>query len=245
MTPEEQFDQIEAYLDGKLGKEDKEHFEAALSKNEELQKLVKQHRLEREAMELLVEKDLRDQMEDWEMEADQKDASATETKERKLWPVFAVAASILLLALFYFLLPVQGTSGQQLAEQFYETPALERGLDSNNPLRKGQRFFVQKEYTAAIERFEAINRQDSMYWTAKEWEGHALFKIGELEQAITVFSALSTQAPEPFDHRGDWNLILIYLIQDKKVEAKERLDSIVADENHLYHPLAKQLKDKL
>jgi tetratricopeptide (TPR) repeat protein len=66
---EKYFDTIESWLRGELPPEEKAAFEAAMAADPALAQLVQQHRLERQALELLVEQDLFAKMRQWEAAA--------------------------------------------------------------------------------------------------------------------------------------------------------------------------------
>lgn len=66
---EQLHEQIEAYLKGSLPPPEREAFEQQLGQDPELSALVAQHRLERQALELLVEADLFDRMRHWDAAA--------------------------------------------------------------------------------------------------------------------------------------------------------------------------------
>ena len=57
-TAEQYFEQIERYLQGKLPEADARALEAYMDTDPEFAALVQQHRLERQGLELLVERDL-------------------------------------------------------------------------------------------------------------------------------------------------------------------------------------------
>lgn len=96
------FEQIEAYLGGKLPQEEEERFEQQIVADPELQELVEKHRFEREGLEYLVEEDLLEKITQWE-------AGTTSTKlinTRKKWwrgGGLGVLAVILLIAGWWLL----------------------------------------------------------------------------------------------------------------------------------------------
>jgi len=65
MNEEELFDNIDAYLQGELSAEEKAALERQMEKDQELAAAVEMQRLEHDAMEVLVEKDLRQKMASW------------------------------------------------------------------------------------------------------------------------------------------------------------------------------------
>lgn len=75
------FEQIEAYLGGKLTQEEADRFEQQMAADSALQELVETHRFEREGLEYLVEEDLLEKIAQWERET----PLARSPKSRKKW----------------------------------------------------------------------------------------------------------------------------------------------------------------
>ena len=62
------YDRIESYLNGTLSLDERKNFEQDMSDNPQLAEMVNMHRFEWDAMEVLVENDLRDKMATWDKE---------------------------------------------------------------------------------------------------------------------------------------------------------------------------------
>ena len=105
------YDQIEAYLLHKMSKTERTEFEAELINNPELANQFKEQELEHKMMEVLVEKDLRKNLNQWKSEADttidtpleQKNSTAPIPLYRRK-SSWAIAASIILLVSAFFML---------------------------------------------------------------------------------------------------------------------------------------------
>ncbi len=69
-TAEQYFEQIERYLQGKLPEADARALEAQMAADPDFAALVQQHRLERQGLELLVERDLLGKMQQWDRETE-------------------------------------------------------------------------------------------------------------------------------------------------------------------------------
>ncbi len=99
------YDKIESYLKGALSLEETKKFEQDMSNNPQLAEMVKMHRFEWDAMEVLVENDLRDQMAKWDKEnvsppsvkEIEKSPFLGNFKNRRLYYGLAAAASVALL----------------------------------------------------------------------------------------------------------------------------------------------------
>jgi hypothetical protein len=66
MASFEHFEWIEAYLKGTLSDDEKKAFEQALNCSSDLAQEFEMHLLEWDAMEILIERDLRDQIKGWQ-----------------------------------------------------------------------------------------------------------------------------------------------------------------------------------
>ncbi|MBP6827416.1 MAG: tetratricopeptide repeat protein [Saprospiraceae bacterium] len=106
MNRDEQiFDTIEAYLRGNMPAPDAAAFEAEIAADPELARLVKIHRLERQGLEWLVERDLLAKMNAWEREAGQQQpAPALRVTFVRRWWAAGVAAMLLLGVFGWWLL---------------------------------------------------------------------------------------------------------------------------------------------
>lgn len=69
-TAEQYFEQIERYLQGKLPEADARALEAYMDTDPDFAALVQQHRLERQGLELLVERELLGKMQQWDRETE-------------------------------------------------------------------------------------------------------------------------------------------------------------------------------
>ncbi len=100
-TAEHRYEQIEAYLRGQLPPGEVAAFEAEMAGNPDLTALVQQHRLERQGLELLVERDLFAQMQSWDREiALQQPVLQVQRGGRRPLVLFMRIAAVLALAVF-------------------------------------------------------------------------------------------------------------------------------------------------
>ncbi|MBK7937421.1 MAG: hypothetical protein IPJ82_10175 [Lewinellaceae bacterium] len=113
MNRDEQiFDKIEAYLRGNLSAPDAAAFEAEIAADPELARLVKTHRLERQGLEWLVERDLLAKMNTWEREAEQQETTpALRISFVRRWWAAGVAALLVLGVFGWWLLQAPSDVG--------------------------------------------------------------------------------------------------------------------------------------
>lgn len=99
------FDQIERYLQGRMPAEELRAFEAEMAGDPELAALVRQHRLERHGLELLVERDLLAKMQAWDRETELfQQVQPRRAVVRPMTWMLRAAAVLALAALGYWLL---------------------------------------------------------------------------------------------------------------------------------------------
>ena len=160
------YDRIESYLNGTLSLEETKKFEEDMSNNPKLAEMVNMHRFEWDAMEVLVENDLRGKMATWDTET----ASPPSVKEvekspflgvfvnRRFYYGLATAASVTLLitaALWLFNKPktvvpevVKIEKPILSVDTPSKTPPSEGIYDQYPPLPKGQ---TEKEKPVIVE----------------------------------------------------------------------------------------------
>lgn len=101
---EKVFDKIEDYLKGKLSSEEKETFEKEMETDHSLKEMVDLHRFEHEAMEYIVQEDLRQRIKDWEANISDKDRR--KDAKRKFWVIiFSIAALGISILMYFFTQP--------------------------------------------------------------------------------------------------------------------------------------------
>jgi hypothetical protein len=106
MNKKEIYDKIEAYLLNQMSESERSDFEKELGTNEALKKQFNQQELEHQIMEVLVEKDLRLDLEKWQKEEDVKLQKGQKTRPKIFYlrraSMIAVAASLLFLVYMFF-----------------------------------------------------------------------------------------------------------------------------------------------
>ncbi len=107
------FDKIEAYLRGKMPAAEVEVFEKEIAADPALAALVKTHRLENQALEWLVERDLLSKMNAWEREVSGSSSRVARytLRVRRVWWAAGVAATLAVAFFGWWLLRPQGDIG--------------------------------------------------------------------------------------------------------------------------------------
>jgi hypothetical protein len=101
---EDNYSLIELYLLGKLNPTEQKNFEERLQREPELARAFRLQQLEHDALDLMLERDLRHKMTQWETE----DAPGTSPQQRPYWPLAAGIALVLLaiLGIYWYTRPV-------------------------------------------------------------------------------------------------------------------------------------------
>lgn len=125
-----------------------------------------------------------------------------------------------------------------------ETPAPE------NALTPGLEAFTAGKYQQAVEAFSLIDpeKHSAEYELAREYLGHALFKLGEYEGAAAVFSAIAAQSAMTALDRAEWYLVLSLLpdYQKNRQQINALLEKMTnPDSYHGYAASAETLKTHL
>jgi len=249
------FSKIEDYLFGDMSEKEKTQFESEIATNNALKKEVNLHKIEHQTMELLVQKDLKANLNEWKKEklsTTQQEAPVISiNRNRRLFTRLAAAASVLLIIGMFagnLLLPSQNNSA--IAGDFFnETSIADRANKkeaSNLPaiLIPGVQAMQAKEYQTAANLFGAI--KDELHQeTAQILQAECYFQLKNYEQTINICTPLSNSQDDSIQEKAAWYLVLSYLAQEKEAKAKELLQPILKNPNHSYHPYAKTLEQEL
>ncbi|MBL7797312.1 MAG: hypothetical protein JNJ90_12515 [Saprospiraceae bacterium] len=152
------FDQIERYLQGHMAAEELQAFEAEMAANPELAALVRQHRLERHGLELLVERDLLAKMQAWDRETELfQQVQPRRAVVRPMTWVLRAAAVLALAALGYWLLRDDSASSTAPSAPIVRTqPEIKPRVPT---VRKRQQPIPQREQMPENEPAEEIAQQ--------------------------------------------------------------------------------------
>lgn len=128
MQKDPTYDKIEAFLDRQLPEEERQAFEQAIAQDPDLATRVELQRFERDAMELLVEQDLREDIKTWKKEmlhsyAANRPDNIRKLQVRKRTRFLAIAAGFLLILTAAALLWLKPFAEDQPAIASKDTPA--------------------------------------------------------------------------------------------------------------------------
>lgn len=246
---------IEDYLHDRMDDESKKQFEAQMATDRELASDVELFRLEKQALQLSQNNDLRAQMKNWEQERNAED----ETQEARVVPMkssrsrlyrLSVAASFLLLfglgASVWFANANYSNSALVSDNIGLTTSTRDRGnINSDNPFTPIFDEIESENYTTALQMLERL--EGTQYeFAAMALKGEVLTKQKRFEEAITLYSQLAqSQADTAQQQEAQWLLANTYLANDQTGQAREVLEEIAGNANHSRQGEAEQLLDQM
>ena len=258
---EEYFDKIEQYLADAMSEEERSSFEAEVAQNKELREAVEAHRLAQDAMEVMIEDNLRAELQ--KMQADtypiQKLRKSDEqggrvVSLRRYWPRLAVAASVLLLIGFFtFQWTGNNYSDSAIAGNFYQPEDLlqeieVRGDREESVLATGIKQLEAAQYQEALTTLESIPDTSDFILDATYLKGFGLAQQGNIAQAQEQLQTVIDQKINPnLADKAEWLYLLMYLNAEDtdNPEFKALLEKISNDPDHSYHASAVKLKKQL
>lgn len=252
------FNQIEAYLSGEMNETEATAFDKEVATNKELAAAVDRHLLAHDAIEVMIEDNLRAEMKDWSAAANKnKEANihqigqkkGSSGKVRRLVYRLAAAASVALVVGFF---------GLQFSNTNYSNTALSTGAynfdlsatrstnTAQNPLAKGLKAYENADYAAAIQFFQNIPTANLQYNEAQYYLGHSLYQNKDYGQSINTFQKVVSTNDLRYKEAAEWYQVVNYVAVKKEGnDLTTLLNQLVRDEGHPYHKNAVELDTKL
>lgn len=222
------YDYIEAYHTDRLKPEDRARMEEAMASDSELRETVEQFDKIGPVLDLLIEDDLRSQINKIiEANDSAPKTTVTETAEkrrlpsRKWWSL--AAALVLLIGVFTFMQQEEMTV-QQMALSHYHEPNLS-GNKSRGPASK------PLQTPADLELYK---------------NAHEIIK-DEPARARELLQQMGTPDNKLLREEIEWFMMMSYLIEGDEDRGRKLLDDIVVNPNHSYtrEGFAQKLKEDL
>lgn len=224
------FEEMEAFYDGRLNKEEKQIFESRLAMNSVLFEEYEEYKKIRGGFKKVALSDFRLQLLKTDKELDQP------VKSNKT--VFAIAAStILLIGLFVMYGHFTSNTIKKYEPEEIGLPTVLADGNSN-PLNKAMVLFKQERFAEAENEFTKLTKSD----TTAYYQGVIAYKLqnyfiaeGHLKKTISLNS------PAFVEKAQVW-LALALIKQDKEKEAGFILENIISVSSHPYNGTAKKIK---
>jgi len=257
------FDKIEAYLAGEMS-------EAEAKADSTLAEDIEVHQIAHNAMEILVEDDLRNQFKAWQSEeTTAAPSSATESKvvsmspkatsrtarttsqpakRRSLFPRLAAAASVALLLGFFTFQYSNNSSSIDGSYTEYMMPTSVRSADgaATTPLATGLEAYAATDYAKAIEVYKTIPTTNERYNEAQYYLAHSYYKNNNFSEAIAQFGKVTKAGDARYKEQAEWYQLLSFVAnkqQDASFDAL--LNKLLTDGKHSYHAKAQELNSDL
>ena len=249
-------DGIEKYFNNELNDQEKKALETNIESDEGLKVVFNQHLLAQEAIELLVEDNLRDQLKALEEAANKTQAGqesgnviSIASRRRRLIRVVSLAASVALMIGMFFVIQQNNltTSDDSLAG-YYKKPdfSAERGLKGAEDeidvgsLKSGLQALEANEYEQAIQAFQGVTAENPYFLSAQYYLGHAHYLNNEYERAEQIFESVAATQDLQFSENAQW-YALLSCIQLNSSNCQDKLDQILTDPGHFFYNQAQKI----
>lgn len=246
---QENYEKIEQYLGNQLSPEEKIAFEAEMEQNEPLKQAVEEHRISHEAIEVIIEDNLRASFAKWNKKEEVESTSTVVPLKKNRSLAFAIAATLLFLIVFGWIKwGSSATTNQQLLADHFQAfiPSDLRSPVAITGMNEGLTAFEKQDYNAAIDFFLSIPDTSIQYAAAQYSLAHSYYASKDYDSASQSFKNSIAFGDVRYKEKAEWYLLLVSLAQDKTDEAfSTLLDAIADDAGHSYYKSAQDIRGKL
>lgn len=247
---QEKYEKIERYLGDQLSPEEKTAFEAAIEQDESLKQAVEEQRISHEAIEVIIEDNLRGSFAKWkEEEQETKRVSTPIVAKKNRRITWAIAATILVLIVLGVMQWRSNSYSNEsiLADHFQPfIPSDLRSPAATNGMNEGLAAFENQDYKTAIDFFRSIRDTSIQYAAAQYSLAHSYYAAKNYDLASQYFTNSIELGDIRYKEKAEWYLLLVALAQDKIDEAfSKRLDAIANDADHSYYKPAQEIRAKM
>lgn len=242
---EQEFDQIEAHLNGDIDFATLTDGKSAA----EVEALRAEVAAQREARLAISVASLRQDIADIHGQATESGAGKVQKAPAKVRPLnrwLAIAAAVLLAIGAGFWL-LDGNANDRLRDRYaYLDPGLPvvMGITDNREFAEAMTDFTRGEYATALPVFAALNagaNNDTLTY----YHGAAAYYVGDFVVATSQLLTVAEDQTSLFRERAEWLLSLSYLAEDKRPTARELLMKINNQSGHRFHDQAQELLTEL
>ena len=245
----ENFDKIEAYLDGEMSDSQKIAFENELKTNAILKEEFEKRQIVKLSLQHLLRRNQKkDKLKEWlgeQKSVEKKNVPKLNSKPKPRVVDFyssifrKMAAAILIMALPLGLYLAfnhfnAGTSPQMLAETAWtKTDKLSHlantmgGEDSKIILKNVRKLYKDQKYNEGIAQLNNIDTNNEDYPQSLLLKGMCYYKLDDNANAIRNFNSLLENPNKSFDDKANWFLALSLLDNGNESAAKKILKEIV------------------
>lgn len=241
-------DRIEKYLSNDMSSEEKQAFDQQVVTDTGLADEFIKRRAAHEAIDFLVAKNLKKQLEEMENEEGKNNVISLHKRRRSRIVLLSLAASVLLVIGFFSIyLQDTGSTGPQLAAANYEIPSYSvnrsKTVDFEDLLSKGVNALKEKEYQTAITTLDSVAQSDEYFVIAQFYLAHAYYQSTQYEQAEEKFEIVSASNDIRYRDDADWYGLLACLA--KEGNCQDKITSLAENANHSYQQQAISIQNDL
>lgn len=223
----DQLEQIEKYLNGEFSQEEKERFEKRIMEEDELRKLVDEHRILLRGLELGFNRELKSRL---QLEEQRFTKNERKSKRRILplrWSI-GIAATMAILIVTVLLLNYKPVNTQELFIAYYQPyPNVEQPLSRSDVSASSAYVFYEKGlYQPALKSFESLVKENPEDPAALFYMGICRLELGETDQAIFQFQSVRTLESNKYSRSALWYEALSHLKNDQKSKAIELFETL-------------------
>lgn len=232
-------EQIDAYLDGKLDRIDRNLFENAINENPSLKVKLESHITSRSLIRKEGEQELKSKF----LAALNKEETTTKKPKSALKKILVLLAILLAVIISYFIFPFYfdntSTTSAPLALSAVEDPSyslLRSNTDTTTVTtwREAIQTFVNKDYSSTLMLLDSLEA-DSMFISHHIgkytlMKGVSYLKSMNYESAENTLSQVSVE--NPYYDQVEWYLALTSFYDNEQELAKNRLNIIVQQSTH-------------
>ena len=248
-------DKIETYLNGEMTAQEEKAFDLEIEQNPELAKAVNNFGVANDAIELLIEDNLRKELNQFKSEeaASNKVVSINKNKPqakmRSLRSYLAAAASVaVLLGFFGMNWADNNYSNAALSKSFYEEgyniSNVRSGNGDTNTLSEGLTAYEAGSFNQAITFFQSVQEGNPRYQEAQFYLANAFFENNNFSDASKQFQKIIDTGDVRYMENAEWYKILAQLAAGETVN-QSLLNKIAADNDHIFNNKAIALQSKL
>ncbi|MEP7196234.1 MAG: hypothetical protein ABI851_06910 [Saprospiraceae bacterium] len=218
------FDWIEDYLEGRLNEEQRSEFETELQHNETLKEAIENFPLAKKLSAALIEDEVREKL-----------AALKSSKSRNFYssPWIRIAAILIIGMCGYFLYKISAPEfnpdHQEMFAYLYIQPAQisVRGNESNlSKLDTAILLFEQEHFKESTSLLLSQNSETEDSLQIFKYLAHGYLRLSDYANSKKYFQKISNSKNELTQFDAQYHLLIIDLLEDHKVDAEIKFDSL-------------------
>ena len=242
------FNKIDDYLLNRLNETEQQAFQKEMSKNQALATAVQHQQKIIEGVESFG----RDSFKTYLKEIHQDLIEApkiqpTKTNNTRQIVFWMIAASILLLSIFWFVKP-NGNKIEQLYAQHYHPYDLNtqsRNMDNATLWIEAQSFYTGKAYAKAFPLFESLLQEQATNVLAQLGAGICLLETNQPSKAIGYFDRIINSNDLLYKDQAQWYKGMAFLKLKDSETAKKIFEQLASKPSADHHQAAKKILQQL